>query len=148
MYVKEMEYVDFNSVPRKEKFYFNLTKAEILDMELGKTGGFTEYIRKIIEAQDTPELMSLFKMLLLKSYGVKSDDGRRFIKNDQVREDFEQTQAFSDLYMLLALNDKEASDFVNGIVPPDMKVDEEQKNKFVKELVPQKLIEESEEEKE
>ena len=145
MYVKEMEYVDFNGVPRKEKFYFNLTKAEVLDMELGKTGGFTEYIRKIIQAQDTPELMSLFKMLLLKSYGVKSDDGRRFIKNDQVREDFEQTQAFSDLYMLLALNDKEASDFVNGIVPPDMKVDEEQKNKFVKELVPQKLIEESEE---
>ena len=148
MYVKEMEYVDFNGVPRKEKFYFNLTKAEVLDMELGKTGGFTEYIRKIIEAQDTPELMSLFKMLLLKSYGVKSDDGRRFIKNDQVREDFEQTQAFSDLYMLLALNDKEASDFVNGIVPPDMKVDEEQKNRFVKELVPQKLIEKSEEEKE
>ena len=145
MYVKEMEYVDFNGVPRKEKFYFNLTKAEVLDMELGKTGGFTEYIRKIIQAQDTPELMSLFKMLLLKSYGVKSDDGRRFIKNDQVREDFEQTQAFSDLYMLLALNDKEASDFVNGIVPPDMKVDDEQKNKFVKELVPQKLIEESEE---
>ena len=145
MYVKEMEYVDFNGVPRKEKFYFNLTKAEVLDMELGKTGGFTEYIRKIIQAQDTPELMSLFKMLLLKSYGVKSDDGRRFIKNDQVREDFEQTQAFSDLYVLLALNDKEASDFVNGIVPPDMKVDEEQKNKFVKELVPQKLIEESEE---
>ena len=145
MYVKEMEYVDFNGVPRKEKFYFNLKKAEVIDMELGKTGGFTEYIRKIIQAQDTPELMSLFKMLLLKSYGVKSDDGRRFIKNDQVREDFEQTQAFSDLYVLLALNDKEASDFVNGIVPPDMKVDEEQKNKFVKELVPQKLIEESEE---
>lgn len=138
MYVKEMEYTDFNGVERKEKFYFNLTKAEILDMELGKTGGFTEYIRKVIEAQDTPELMNLFKSLLLKSYGIKSDDGRRFIKNDQVREEFEQTQAFSDLYMLLALDDKEAAEFVNGVVPPDMQTTEEQKAKFVKELVPEK----------
>lgn len=136
MYVKEMEYTDFNGVTRKEKFYFNLTKAEILDMELGKTGGLTEYIQKILSAQDTPEIMALFRTLLLKSYGVKSDDGRRFIKNDQVREDFEQTQAFSDLYMLLALNDNEASKFVNAIVPADMKVSEEQKAQFVKELVP------------
>jgi hypothetical protein len=136
MYVKEMEYTDFNGNARKEKFYFNLTKAEILELELGKAGGLTEFIRKIIEAQDTPTIMSLFKTLLLKSYGVKSDDGRRFIKNDQVREEFEQTQAFSDLYMLLALNDEEASRFVNAIVPDDMKVSEEQKNQFAKELIP------------
>ena len=141
MYVREMEYTDFNGVTRKEKFYFNLTKAEILDLELGKTGGLTEYIKKIVEAQDTPTIMALFKSLLLKSYGVKSDDGRRFIKNDQVREDFEQTQAFSDLYMLLALNDDEASKFVNAIVPDDMKVSEEQKAQFVKELVPSTAIE-------
>lgn len=136
MYVKEMEYTDFNGVARKEKFYFNLTKAEILDMELGKTGGLTEYIQKILEAQDTPAIMNLFKSLLLKSYGVKSDDGRRFIKNDQVREDFEQTQAFSDLYMLLALNDDEAAKFVNAIVPDDMKVSEAQRAQFAQELIP------------
>jgi hypothetical protein len=141
MYVKEMEYTDFNGVTRKEKFYFNLTKAEILDLELGKAGGLTEYIRKIVEAQDTPTIMSLFKSLLLKSYGVKSDDGRRFIKNDQVREEFEQTQAFSDLYMLLALDDEEASRFVNSIVPADMKVSEEQKQQFVKELLPSQATE-------
>lgn len=141
MYVKEVEYTDFNGVVRKEKFYFNLTKAEILDMELGKTGGFTEYIKKVIEAQDTPTLMSLFKSLLLKSYGVKSDDGRRFIKNDQVREEFEQTQAFSDLYMTLALDDEEASKFVNGIIPADMHATEEQKAQFMSELVPQKATE-------
>lgn len=136
MYVKEIEYTDFNGVARKEKFYFNLTKAEILDMELGKTGGLTEYIQKILEAQDTPAIMTLFKSLLLKSYGVKSDDGRRFVKNDQIREEFEQTQAFSDLYMLLALDDGEASKFVNAIVPEDMKVSDEQKLQFAKELLP------------
>ena len=141
MYVKEMEYTDFNGVTRKEKFYFNLTKAEILDLELGKAGGLTEYIRKIVEAQDTPTIMSLFKSLLLKSYGVKSDDGRRFIKNDQVREEFEQTQAFSDLYMLLALNDEEASKFVNAIVPADMKVSDEQKQQYVNELIPSQAAE-------
>ncbi len=139
MYVKEIEYTDFNGVARKEKFYFNLTKAEILDMELGKTGGLTEYIQKILQAQDTPAIMSLFKTLLLKSYGVKSDDGRRFIKNDQVREDFEQTQAFSDLYMLLALDDNEAAKFVNAIVPEDMKVPDEQKAQFAKELIPSSI---------
>lgn len=136
MYVKEIEYTDFNGVARKEKFYFNLTKAEILDMELGKTGGLTEYIQKILEAQDTPAIMALFKTLLLKSYGVKSDDGRRFVKNDQIREDFEQTQAFSDLYMLLALDDNEASKFVNAIVPDDMKVSDTQRAQFAKDLLP------------
>ena len=141
MYVREMEYTDFNGVTRKEKFYFNLTKAEILDLELGKAGGLTEYIKKIIEAQDTPTIMALFKTLLLKSYGIKSDDGKRFIKNDQVREEFEQTQAFSDLYVLLALNDDEASKFVNAIVPSDMKVSDEQKQQFVKELVPSQTTE-------
>ena len=141
MYVKEIEYKDFNGVTRKEKFYFNLTKAEILDMELGKTGGLTEYIQKILAAQDTPEIMALFKKLLLMSYGVKSDDGRRFIKNDQVREDFEQTQAYSDLYMLLALDDNEASKFVNAIVPEDMKVSDAQKEQFVKELIPSNTAE-------
>ena len=141
MYVKEIEYTDFNGVTRKEKFYFNLTKAEVLDMELGKTGGLTEYIHKILEAQDTPSIMSLFRTLLLKSYGVKSDDGRRFIKNDQVRADFEQTQAFSDLYMLLALDDNEASKFVNAIVPADMKVSDEQKVQFAKELLPSGTVE-------
>ena len=141
MYVKEIEYTDFNGVARKEKFYFNLTKAEILDMELGKTGGLTEYIQKIIAAQDTPAIMALFKNLLLKSYGVKSDDGRRFVKNDQVRADFEQTQAFSDLYMLLALDDEEASRFINAIVPEDMKVSDEQKAQFAKELIPSNTAE-------
>lgn len=141
MYVKEIEYTDFNGVTRKEKFYFNLTKAEILDMELGKTGGLTEYIQKILEAQDTPAIMSLFKSLLLKSYGVKSEDGRRFVKNDQVRAEFEQTQAFSDLYMLLALDDNEASKFVNAIVPADMKVSDEQKTQFAKELLPSGSVE-------
>ena len=140
MYVKEIEYTDFNGVARKEKFYFNLTKAEILDMELGKTGGLTEYIQKILEAQDTPAIMSLFKSLLLKSYGVKSDDGR-FVKNDQIRAEFEQTQAFSDLYMLLALDDGEASKFVNAIVPADMKVSDEQKVQFAKELLPSGSVE-------
>lgn len=141
MYVKEIEYTDFNGVARKEKFYFNLTKAEILDMELGKTGGLTEYIQKILEAQDTPAIMSLFKSLLLKSYGIKSDDGRRFVKNDQIRAEFEQTQAFSDLYMLLALDDNEASKFVNAIVPEDMKVSDAQKVQFAKELLPSGSVE-------
>lgn len=133
MYVKEITYTDFNGIKRTEKFYFNLTKAEILDMQLTTTGGMTEYISKIIAAQNTPELISLFKKLILASYGVKSDDGRRFIKNDEVRDDFAQTQAFSDFYMELTTNDEAASDFIKGVLPADIDISDENIDKVIAE---------------
>ena len=68
-------YTDYNNVIRTEDFYFNLNKAEVMEMELGTTGGYTEMIRKIISAQDTPTLVTVFKEFILKAYGEKSPDG-------------------------------------------------------------------------
>lgn len=123
MLKKTITYTDYNGVKRTEDFYFNLSKAEIMEMELSTTGGFGDMIQKIVAAQDTPGIIKIFKDVILKAYGEKSPDGKRFIKSDEIREAFSQTEAYSELFMELSTNDVAAADFVNGIVPGDM-VDE------------------------
>lgn len=119
--IKEtITYTDYNGVERKEDFYFNLTKAEIMEMEMSTKGGLAEMIQRIVAAQDQPAIIKIFKDLIIKAYGVKSADGKRFIKNDEVVEEFVQTEAFSQLFMKLATDADAASKFVNGIVPADM----------------------------
>lgn len=120
MLKKTIKYTDYNGVERTEDFYFNLNKAEIMEMQLTTVGGLDAYLKKIISAQDMPTLMRIFKDLILKSYGVKSDDGRRFIKNEKLREEFEQTEAYSILYMELSTDAESAAAFVNGIIPADV----------------------------
>lgn len=117
MLVKKVTYTDYKGVKREEELYFNLSKAEIAEMELSHDGGFSEYIKKIVAAQSGKDIIALFKDLIIKSYGVISDDGKRFIKNDKLREEFVQTEAYSDLFMELASDADAASAFVNGIIP-------------------------------
>lgn len=117
MLVKKVTYTDYKGVERTEELYFNLTKAEVAEMELSHAGGLSDHIKKIIEAQDGAQIISLFKDLILKSYGVVSPDGKRFIKSEQLKEEFVQTEAYSDLFMELASDADAASAFVNGIIP-------------------------------
>ena len=121
MVVKKIKYTDFNGVEREEEFMFNLTEAEITEMELTTDGGLSDSIKKIISAQDTPQIIETFKMLLLKSYGEKSADGRRFIKSDELSKEFTQTNAYSQLFMELANDDKAAVAVINGIIPESMR---------------------------
>ncbi len=111
-------YVDYNGTERTEDFYFNLTKAEIMEMEMGTTGGLAEMINRIVAAQDAPAIMRIFKDLVLKAYGEKSADGKRFIKSEELSTAFSQTEAYSQLFMKLATDSEAAAKFVNGIVPP------------------------------
>ena len=120
MVVEKIKYKDFNGLEREEEFMFNLTEAEITEMELTTDGGLSDAIKKIIAAQDTPQIIKVFKMLLLKSYGEKSADGRRFVKSDKLSEEFAQTNAYSQLFMKLATDDKAAVAFINGIMPDSM----------------------------
>ena len=117
MLKKTIKYTDYNGVEQTEDFYFNLSKAELAEMELEIDGGLTNYIDKIIAAKKTPEIVKVFKDLILRSYGVKSPDGKRFIKSKEQSDAFSQTEAYSNLFIELASNADAASEFINGIVP-------------------------------
>lgn len=117
MLIKKMKFMDYNGEMREEEFRFNLNRAELLDLNLGVEGGLEALINKITETRDVPKLAALFKKVVLSSYGEKSADGRRFIKSQELRDSFEQTEAFSDLIIWLYSDEKNATSFINGIVP-------------------------------
>lgn len=117
MLKKTITYNDYNDVERTEDFWFNLSKAEILEMEMSTAGGLAEMIQNIVATQDVPAIVKIFKELILKAYGKKSPDGKRFIKSDEIATEFSQTEAYSNLFMELATNADEAAKFVNGIIP-------------------------------
>lgn len=118
MLKKTIEYTDYNGNLRKEDFYFNLTQAELTEMEASVQGGLVEMINRIVAARDGKQIIETFKDVIIRAYGEKSPDGRRFIKNDEVRDNFAQTEAYSKLFMELATDAKAAGEFINGIVPP------------------------------
>ena len=120
MLKKTISYTDYDGNQRTEDFYFNLSKAEITEMELSMEGGMRAYIQRIIAAKSQLELVKLFKDVVLKSYGKKSADGRLFMKNDTIRAEFEAHPAYSMIYMDLVTDEAKASAFVNGIMPADM----------------------------
>jgi len=117
MLKKTITYIDFDGNERKEDFYFNLSKAEAMEMELGVTGGMTQMLEKIVAERDNKRLIENFKEIILKSYGEKSPDGRRFIKSPELSIAFSQTQAYSDLFMELGEKADMAAAFINGIMP-------------------------------
>lgn len=110
-------YEDYNGETRTETFYFNLTEAELATMEFEAGGGLSEKLRSIVEAKKVAELARLFEDFILRSYGEKSDDGRRFMKNEEIREGFKATPVYSELYMKMASDDVFASKFIQGVIP-------------------------------
>lgn len=120
MLKKTIVYTDYNGVERTEDFYFNLSKAELMEMEMTTSGGLAESIQRIVAAQDAPAIIKIFKDLVLKAYGEKSPDGKRFIKSDEISASFAQTEAYSNLFMELATDADAAAKFVNGIIPKDL----------------------------
>lgn len=125
MLEKVIKYTDFKGNKREETFTFNLTPAEVMELELGTTGGLAESIQSIIEAQDAPSIIKTFKEIILKSYGKISADGREFMKSEEISKSFSQTNAYSKLFMELSTDDKAAAVFINGIVPEDMQLSDD-----------------------
>jgi hypothetical protein len=136
MITKTIKYTDYNGTEREEKFLFNLSKAELMEMEMGTAGGLTETIQKIVETQDTPSIIKVFKDLILKAYGEKSPDGKRFIKIDDngrpLSIGFSQTEAYSVLFMELSTDSKAAIEFIKGIITSDIEIPEEEVKKLQK----------------
>lgn len=117
MLKKTITYTDFNGEQRTEDFYFNLSKAEIAEMELGTSGGMSEMLKRIVAVKDVKQIIEKFKEILMKAYGVKSPDGRRFIKSEELSKEFTETEAYSDLFMELATDGIVAAEFINAIIP-------------------------------
>ena len=117
MIKKTISYTDYDGNERKEDFYFNLSKPELIEMQTSEAGGLEKKIEKITQEQDVAKIIELMKEIIQKSYGVKSDDGKRFIKNQDILDEFMQSEAYSELFMELATDANAASDFINGILP-------------------------------
>ncbi len=117
MLKKTITYNDYNGAERTEDFYFNLTEAEVVEMQYSIGGGLKERLERIVKTQDQPAILREFKKLILMAYGEKSDDGKQFMKSEEISKRFECTEAYSNLFMELATDADKASEFVNGIVP-------------------------------
>ena len=133
MLVKPITYTDYNGVERTETFYFNLSQAELIDMQLGgKDGLYSNKLQKMIDNHDAAAIVATIKEFVLKSYGEKTDDGKRFIKNPEISEAFMQTEAYSQLITELLSDDAKSSEFILGIMPQALReaaVAEMNKNK-------------------
>jgi len=117
MLKKTITFEDYNGKEQTEEFFFNLNEAELTELELSEDGGLVNTIEKVVAAENGREIIRLFKVLILSAVGIKSEDGRRFIKNDSIRDEFEQTEAYSKLFIELATEADKATAFVNGILP-------------------------------
>lgn len=120
MLTKTITYTDYNGNSRTEDFFFNLSKAELVELESSASGGLSKMLEDLVKSNDNRMIIDVFKTIILKAYGKKSEDGRRFIKSQEVREEFEQTEAYSELFMELASDSNAAAAFVNGIIPTDL----------------------------
>lgn len=125
MYKITETYTDYDDNQRTEDFYFNYSKAELADLQFSVAGGLAGMIDKIIKTNDIPELVKLFRELIQKAYGQKSNDGRRFIKSPELTKEFTETVAYSQIYMRLATDSKAAQEFINKVVPKDMQANQQ-----------------------
>lgn len=130
MLKKTITYVDYNGISHEEDFWFNLTKTELSMMDFSVAGGMKQRLERVVKSNDTPTLMKEFREILKASYGVKSDDGKRFMKSDEIFTEFEQSPAYDILFMELINNPEAAAEFAHNVIPPDLakEVDEEMKD--------------------
>ena len=129
MLKKTIAYIDYDGNDREEDFYFNLSKAELTELQLSTSGGLQKMIENIIKTKDIPRIIEIFKKIIIASYGIKSPDGRRFIKSKEITDEFTQTEAYSILFMELSTDAEAAANFISGIIPADLKKEFEEAQK-------------------
>jgi hypothetical protein len=120
---KSITYTNFADEEVTEDFFFHLSKAEMVELELSEQGGLSKKLQEIVASNDGNTIIQTFKDLVLKAYGQKSHDGKRFIKTQELRDEFQSTEAYSVLFMELVTNAEAAAEFVNGVVPQGLEAD-------------------------
>lgn len=121
MLKKTVTYEDWDGNTRKEDLYFNLTTSELMEMELTTAGGMEKKLQRIVDAQDRETIVKMFKEIILKAYGEKSDDGKRFMKSEEISRAFSETPAYDQIFIELITDEKAAEAFVNGLVSNEMR---------------------------
>lgn len=119
MYKKTITYEDYNGEKRTEDFYFDLTKTEAMKLNLGIVGGLEAYMNRCLQRMDVPAILDLFEKVVLKAYGEKTADGRRFEKSEKLSIEFTQTRAYDELFQEIFNNPEKATEFMEGILPAD-----------------------------
>lgn len=117
MLKKTITYTDYDGNERTEDFYFNISKAELTELQFSVKGGLKNILEKAVQEKDGPTIMQLSKEIVLKAYGVKSNDGRRFMKSEEITKEFAETEAYVNLFMELATDEKAAIAFAEGVMP-------------------------------
>lgn len=120
MLKKTVKYKDFNDEETEEDLFFNLTRAELVELEMSHEGGLSASMQRLIDTEDGNAIMKEMKNIILMSYGKKSLDGKRFVKNAQLREEFESSKAYDELFISLVTDADQAAAFINGIVPSEL----------------------------
>lgn len=115
MIKRTITYVDFDGTERTEDFYFHFSKAEIVELESSKDGGLTDFMQRCIRTNKTSEVMPYVRNIILSSYGEKSADGKRFVKDPELTKAFAETEAFSQLYLSFFEDTSALAEFVNGL---------------------------------
>lgn len=129
MLEKKIKFIDFNGEEREETFCFNLTRTELIEMQLEVKGGLNSLIEKMAETKDIPSLANLFTTVIKKSYGVKSADGRNFRKSEEIWDDFHSSAAYDALFMEITQDTDSCANFINGIMPPQLIAEAEKQQK-------------------
>lgn len=129
MYKKTITYEDYNGEKRTEDFYFNLTQAEVAELQFSIDGGYSEMLTAIVKNKDNAAMLKFFKDLIAKSYGIKSEDGRRFIKKPEYIEEFMETPAYSALFMEFITDENAMTEFFNKVIPADLAAEVEKVKK-------------------
>lgn len=120
MLKQDVTYEDFNGETVTDTLYFNLTATELTKLEAEYEGGLEKVLEEIIKSNDIRRIIAEFQKIILLSYGERSDDGKRFIKSDQIREEFAQTAAYDAFFMQMAADAELAANFVNGVIPKQL----------------------------
>lgn len=141
MIKKTITFEDYNGNSVTEDYFFNLSKAELVELELSEKGGLAAFLKKIVETDDGNMIVEMFKKIILLAYGEKSEDGRRFVKTPELRDSFAQTEAYSELFVELATNADAAAAFINGVVPSGLsETPSDQPSKALTEMTKEELL--------
>lgn len=116
----EIKYTDYDGDKHEESFYFNLNEVEMIELEVEHSDGLYNWLDKLVKMEDRKEMWYEFKRIVLLSYGVKTPDGKSFMKSPEITTAFEYHAAFNQLMKDITTDEDIAATFINGIMPPEM----------------------------